>query len=83
MRSRIETCNTNNITDHLPTILIKKSKNVNAKNKFNNEKGFAYRKKYTDDNISHFIKKKKKKKKLSQVNWDGILLHGFDVNQDY
>ena len=42
----------------------------------NNEKGFAYKRKNTDDNISHF------KQKLSQVNWDDIL-HGFDVNQDY
>ena len=64
------------ITDHLPTILVNKTKNVNAKNRLNNEKGFAYKRKYTYDNISHF------KQKLSQVNWDDIL-HGFDVNQDY
>ena len=29
------------ITDHLPTILVNKTKNVNAENKLNNKKGFA------------------------------------------
>ena len=59
------------ITDHFPTILINKAKNVNAMKNFNNENGFVYKRKYTDDNVSYF------KRKLSQVNWDDTL-HGLD-----
>ena len=60
----------------LKTILINKAKNVNAKKNLNNENGFVYKRKYTDDNVSYF------KRKLSQVNWDDIL-HGIDADCDY
>ena len=39
-------------------------------------KSFVYKRKYTDDNISHL------KQKLSQLNWDDVL-HGSDANCDY
>ena len=64
------------ITDHFPTILINRTKNVNSKRKSDSEKSFVYKRKYTDDNVSHF------KQKLSQLNWDDVL-HGTVANCDY
>ena len=52
-------------------------KDVNAKNfKSDCEKSFAYKRKYTDDNISYF------KQRLSQLNLDDVL-HSSDADCDY
>ena len=53
--------------------------NSNIKNvteKSNNEKCFAYKRKYTEDNIYHL------KQKNSPENWIDIL-HGIDAECDY
>ena len=64
------------ITDHFPTILMTKSNRKNVTKDSNNEKCFEYKRKYTEDNISHL------KQKLSQENWNDIL-HSIDAECDY
>ena len=58
------------------TILINRTKDVNAKTKTDNEKRFAYKTKYTDANMSLL------KQKLFQLNWDDVL-HASHGNCDY
>ena len=53
-----------------------KSNSKNVTKDSVNEKCFAYKSKYTKDNISHL------KQKLSQENWNDIL-HGVDADCDY
>ena len=64
------------ITDHFPTILINRTKNVNANKNLHSEKKFVYKRKYTDENIFYF------QQKLSQMNWNDVL-HGYEADCDY
>ena len=64
------------ISDHLPSILLNKSKTTKVTQNSENKNKFVFKRKYTDDNISHF------KQKLSQVDWNGIL-QGIDADCDY
>ena len=64
------------ITDHFPTILVTKCRNAKVSQDSKNKNPFVYKRKHTEDNVSHF------KQKLSQVDWNDIL-HGTDADCDY